>query len=69
LTSRAKKTKSKESADDEIYCKQCCTCFGLLSDDLGTERKWLRCKYGRWIHEDCVDEDDVDSNATKLCPM
>jgi len=26
-----------------------------------------RCKCRRWIHEDCVDEDDVDSDATKLC--
>ena len=69
LTSRAKRSKTKDSADDEIDCNRCCTCFGLFSNDLGTEREWLRCKCGRWIHEDCVDEDDVNSEATKLCPL
>jgi len=47
----------------------CCTCFGLFGDDLGTEREWLRCKCGRWIHEDCIDEDDVNGDATNLCPL
>lgn len=69
LTSRAKRHKTVESADDEIDCNRCCTCFGLFSDDLGTEREWLRCQCGRWIHEDCIDEDDINGNATKLCPL
>jgi len=62
LTSRSKKNKIQESADDEIDCNRCCTCFGLFGEDLGTERE-------RWIHEDCIDEDDVNGDATKLCPL
>jgi len=69
LTSRAKRNKAKDSADDEIDCNRFCLCFGLFCNKLGIEREWLRCKCGRWIHEDCVDEDDVNSNATKLCPL
>ena len=69
VTCRAKRNKTKESADDEIDSNRCCTCIGLFGDDLGTEREWLRCKCGRWIHEDCVDEDNVNDDATKLCPL
>ena len=58
-----------ENADDEIDCNRCCTCFDLFSDDVGTEREWLKCHCGRWIHEEYVDEDDINSSATKLCPL
>ena len=68
-TSRPKKSRAAENADDEIDSNRCCTCFGLYSDDIGTEREWLKCCCGRWIHEECVDEDDVNSSATKLCPL
>jgi len=46
-----------ENADNEIDSNQCCTCFGLFS--VRTEREWLKCHCGRWIHEECVDEDDI----------
>ena len=68
-TSQAKKSRTAENADDEIDSNRCCTCFGLYSDDFGTDREWLKCCCGRWIHEECVDEGDIDSSATKLCPL
>jgi len=68
-TSRAKRSRTVENADNEIDSNRCCTCFGLFSDDVGTEREWLKCSCGRWIHEDCVDEDDINIDATKLCPL
>ena len=35
-------------------------CFGMYADDAGTGREWLECRCSRWIHEDCIDDDDVD---------
>ena len=61
--------RAAENADNEIDSNRCCTCFGFYSDDFGTEREWLKCCCGRWIHEECVDENDINSSATKLCPL
>jgi len=71
ITPRPKKSRAAENADDKIDSNRCCTCFGLYSDDFGTEREWLiqKCCCGRWIHKECVDENDINSNATKLCPL
>ena len=69
LSTRAKQSRGEENADDEINTDICCIFFGLYGDDIGTEREWLKCKCGRWIHEDCVDEVNVNSDATKLCPL
>ena len=46
----------------------CCVCFGSYDEDIGTGREWAECSCKRWLHEDCVDEEDMDSNG-KLCPM
>ena len=51
----------KYSADEEIDSNKCCVCFGMYEDDAGTERTWLECCCSRWIHEDCIDSEDVDS--------
>ena len=71
---KPKKSRAAENTADEIHSKRCftcsnwcCTCFGLYSDDFGTDRVWLKCFCGRWIHEECVDENNINSSATKLC--
>ena len=52
--------RSKNSADDEIDVNRCNVCFGVYADDAGTGREWLQCQCSKWIHEDCIDDDDVD---------
>ena len=46
----------KLSALDLIDPNQCCACFGLYEDDVGTGCEWLQCCCSRWIHEDCVED-------------
>ena len=61
--------RSKSSADDEIDVNRCCACFGMYADDAGTGREWLQCQCSRWIHEDCIDDDDVDVEQCIFCPL
>ena len=66
----ARRTKrSTESADNEIDINRCCDCFGMYTDDIGTGQEWLRCKCTRWIHEECIDDDNVNIKSSKLCPL
>ena len=51
-----------------IFTDVCCVCFGSYEDDAGTDREWLQCRCGRWIHEDCVDYED-SSPEGGLCPL
>ena len=44
-------------------------CFGVYADDAGTGREWLQCQCSRWIHEDCIDDDDVDIEQCVVCPL
>ena len=43
ITSRPKKSRAPENADDEIDSNRCCTCFGLY---FVTDREWLKCFCG-----------------------
>ena len=63
------KRSKKQSADDEIDVNRCCVCFGMYADDAGTGREWLECRCSRWIHEDCIDDDDVDVEQCIFCPL
>ena len=29
-------------------------------------REWLQCSCSRWIHEDCVDDEDVEKGSGRL---
>jgi len=69
LGASRKSKKSTESVDDEIDVNRCCVCFGTFTDDVGTGREWLQCKCTRWIHEECIDDDDVNIDLSKLCPL
>jgi len=65
LTSRAKKVELRRILMTKyVDCNRCCTCFGLFSNDVGTEREWQKCRCGRWIHEECVDVDDKNSSQS-----
>ena len=68
-TTRAKRNKLKENADDYINADLCCVCFGSYQEDIGTGREWLQCSCTRWIHEDCVDDEDVEEEGGRLCPL
>ena len=36
----------------------CCVCFQLYQGD-EEDTDWIQCACGRWLHEDCIDEDDI----------
>ena len=60
----------KLSSPEHINPNQCCACFGLYEDDIGTGVEWLQCSCTRWIHKECV-ENVVRSEdgEEKLCPL
>ena len=33
----------------------------MYADDAGTRKEWLECWCSRWIHEDCTDDDEFDT--------
>ena len=61
--------RSKYTADDEIKVNRCCVCFGMYADDAGTGREWIECRCSRRIHEDCIDNDNVDIEQCVICPL
>ncbi|XP_065910921.1 putative uncharacterized protein DDB_G0290989 [Dysidea avara] len=61
--------RARNNADDEIDVDRSCVCFGHFADDAGTGRKWLMCCCTRWIHEDCIDNEDVDIEKCVFCPL
>ena len=54
--------------DEDISMEVCCVCYGTYLEDVNTGRQWLECSCSGSIHEDCIDDDDVDSDG-KLCPL
>ena len=46
--------KKRSNVDVTVFTDVCCVCFGSYEDDAGTDREWLQCRCGRWIHEDCI---------------
>ena len=60
----------KLSSSEHINPNQCCACFGLYKDDIGTGLEWLQCSCSRWIHEECVDNVvRGEDGEEKLCPL
>ena len=58
----------KHNADDQIDFNRCCMCFEMHADDVGTGKEWVECQCSRWIYEDCIDDDDVDTEQCIFCP-
>ena len=64
------KPKAPRLIEDSINTDECCACFGLYTDDIGTGKEWLECACGRWIHEECIEDIVYDANGKeKLCPL
>ena len=36
----------------------CCVCFQLYQGD-EEDTDWIQCACARWLHEDCIDKDDI----------
>ena len=67
--SSRQKRKHNNDMERSINTDECCACPGTYEEDLDTDRDWLQCCCGRWIHEDCVDIDDTDNSSGRLCPL
>ena len=55
--------------DENINAEVCCVCYGIYLEDVDTGRQWLECSCARWIHEDCIDDEDIIDDGGKLCPL
>ena len=36
----------------------CCICFQVYQGDK-EDTDWIQCACSRWLHEDCIDEEDI----------
>ena len=61
-----KKVRSEFAAT--VDADHCCVCFGSYQEDIDTGRDWLQCNCERWLHEDCIEDEDIDGSG-KLCPL
>ena len=71
IQDRTRQRAPRLSALDYIDPNQCCSCFGLDEDDVGTGCEWLQCCCSQWIHEDCVEnivrgEDGEEKNLSYM---
>ena len=66
---RPQRKRRENDMNSTINVDECCVCLGMYLEDLDTDRQWLECSRGRWIHEDCVDTEDVDNSKMQLCPL
>ena len=49
--------------DENINTDVCWSvCYGSYLEDVDIGRQKLECSCTRWIHEDCIDGDDVDDD-------
>ena len=66
---RVTRKKARGDMDATVESDLCCVCFGSYQEDIDTGREWLQCSCNRWIHEDCVDNEDLDESSGRLCPL
>ena len=71
LKKKQKEEEQKRKAEEKVSINAdlCCVCFGSYQEDVGTGREWLQCSCSRWIHEDYVDDEDVEEDSGRLCPL
>ena len=55
--------------EDEIDPNVCCMCFVTFEEDTirQTGAEWVPCACGRWLHEDCAEDIEVDSDGNERC--
>ena len=66
----AKRAKYSEE-EVEVDCNTCSICFGSYEEDLlsGGGDEWLQCTCGKWVHEECVEDCEADSDGNpRFCP-
>lgn len=68
---KKRKVNDKQTAES-IDTNVCCMCFGRYEDDVFADTgstDWLSCACGRWLHEDCVEDIETDSDGKdRMCP-
>ena len=59
---------TNECSSEVIELNKCYMYFVSHEDDILDDAKaeWKFCEFGRWLHEDCV-EDVVEDNADEHC--
>ena len=66
----AKRAKYSEE-EVEVDSNTCAICFGSYEEDLlsGGGDEWLQCTCGKWVHEECVEDCEADSDGNpRFCP-
>ena len=64
------RSKTARIIDESIDVNRCCACFEYYADDAGTDREWIECSCGRWLHVDCTEDVIHDANGKELlCPV
>ena len=53
---------------DNIDDGECCMCFTTYEEDIRDQsgKEWVQCACGRWLHKDCVLDND---GKERLCPF
>ena len=58
--------------DTTINSNVCCVCYRTFEEDQleGNGLEWVQCVCGRWLHEECICDIDVDDQGRELfCPF
>ena len=55
------------SRDEVIDPNVCCMCFVTYEDDVleGARASWISCACGRWLHEDCAEDQIIDDDGNE----
>ena len=62
---------SENDLDATINSDICCVCYRTFEDDQreGSGLEWVQCVCGRWLHEECICEIDIDDQGRELLCM
>ena len=61
-----------DTFDTTINSDVCCVCYRTFEDDQleGNGLEWVQCVCGRWLHEECICDIDIDDQGRELfCPF
>ena len=63
---------SENDRNANINSDVCCVCYLTFENDQqqGNGLEWVQCVCGRWLHEECICEIDIDEQGRELfCPF